>query len=354
MPIAPLVFRCIPVALILLAGCASSAGAQKNFIESAKPYISEGSWDKAYRSLEDAFEAPESSTRLAAYDLLVAHPQIQRAATESFSRRSLSKTFSEFDPFSARELELVRLRIYGKFASETEVLQAKSNIESIHEETTRKMRNLTEARALGPDALLVDEAIFDQLLESDQAKFKKMYPMLKVIPTGSTGILRSHQILDRSTSGSNAGSQLGSSIAQAAYVERSFERNNYSALSQLGAGIMGGLIGSAFNTSPQSLYLINYGVELRDGTINSVLKASSDGIASPPGQCVYLNDLQEAPRYLCEDSLWAFIERAKRMGNLGKPAPDRSNEKVSCKLDVVGEIKLDREACRKANGTVVP
>jgi hypothetical protein len=119
--------------------------------------------------------------------------------------------------------------------------------------------------------------------------------------------------------------------------------------------LIGGLIGSSLNTSPQSRYLINYAVELRDGTIKGVLKLSSDGIAAPTGQCVFANDMQEAPKYLCNDNIAAFIERAKRQGLAGSNSEaSKFQEKVNCKIDIVGTIKLDRETCQKSNGIVVP
>lgn len=340
---------------ILLGGCASSMGAQKKFVEDAKPYIQQGNWEKAYRTLEDALGANESFTRLAAYDLIISNPELKAAAADTFSTKSLSRTFSDFDPFTASELESVRLKWYAKFASDSEILKAQSNLNVVYAEANRRKSSLTEARRTGLDGLIVDDAIFGQLVEVDQTKFRAMYPTMQVIPFNSVGIIRNHQLVDKSTIGSNIGSQLGSSVAQAAYIDRSFSGYNYSALGQLSAGLIGGLVGSSLNTSPQSRYLINYGVELPDGTIKGVLKLSSDGIAAPTGQCVFANDMQEAPRYLCNDNIAAFIERAKRQGLAGNNTEvSKFQEKVNCKVDIVGTIKLDRDICAKSNGLVVP
>ena len=151
--------------------------------------------------------------------------------------------------------------------------------------------------------------------------------------------------------GSNAGSQRGSAAAQAAYIDRAFSRYSYSALGQLSAGLLGGVIGSSFNTSPQAKFLINYGVELRDGTIKGILISSSDGISAPTGQCVFINDLAEAPRYLCNDSIIGFIERAKRQtSNANSADVAKVQERINCKIDVVGTIQLNAEDCKKLNG----
>lgn len=340
---------------VLLTGCASSMGAQKNFSEEAKRYIQNGEWEKGYRTLEDALGSSESAIRLAAYDLIVANQELRIAALETFSTISLSKTFASFDSSTANSLESVRLEWYAKFASDEELLKAQSNLEVAYAEANRRKSSLADARRNGLDALVVDDAIFGQLVSVDQIRFRTMYPNMLVIPFDSVGIIRTHQVIDKSTTGSSAGSQLGSAVAQAAYIDRSFSRYNYSALGQLSAGLLGGLIGSSLNTTPQSRYLINYGVELRDGTIKGVLKSSSDGMVAPTGQCIFTNDVQEAPKYLCNDNFAAFIERAKRQGLLtNKSEVGKPQDKVDCKIDVVGTLKLDREACQKSNGTVVP
>jgi hypothetical protein len=59
--------------------------------------------------------------------------------------------------------------------------------------------------------------------------------------------------------------------------------------------------------------------------------------------------------YLCSDSLTAFIDRAKRVGLAGNSGGlSKLSEKVNCKIDVVGTIKLDNEACQKSNGIIIP
>lgn len=339
----------------LLIGCASSLSAQKNFSEDAKRYIIQSEWEKAYRTLEDALGSTEVAVRLSAYDFIVTHPPVKTAAAETFSQNSLAKTFAAHDPFTAYEIESVRLILYSKIASHAELVAAQENLDAMKEVASQKMANLAAARRSGVDILTVDDGIFGQLTEEDQKRFKLMYPTMQVIPFDSVGIIRTHQVINKSTTGSSAGSQLGSAIAQAAYIDRSFNSYNYSALGQLSAGLLGGILGASLNTAPEARFLINYSVEFRDGSIRGVLKPSSDGIAAPTGQCVFTSDIQEAPMYLCSDSLTAFIDRAKRVGLAGNSGGlSKLSEKVNCKIDVVGTIKLDNEACQKSNGIIIP
>lgn len=286
---------------------------------------------------------------------MVANPSIRTAAAETFSQKALTKTFAAYDPFTAYEIENVRLTWYAKIASDIEVSAARENLDSMKAATNQKIASLLAARSSGLDILIVDDVTFGQLLEEDQKRFKVLYPTMQVIPFDSVGVIRTFQIINRSTAGSNAGSQLGSAVAQAAYIDRSFDRYNYSALRQLSAGLLGGILGSSLNTAPEFRFIINYSVEFRDGSIRGLLKSSSDGIAAPTGQCVFSSDIQEAPRYLCGDSLAAFIARAKRIGLAGNhDAAGKIIDKVNCKLDVIGIIKLDREACEKSNGVIAP
>lgn len=338
---------------LLLVACASSAGVQKNFSAAAKRYIQTGEWEKAYRTLEDALGSPESAIRLSAYDMIAANQELRMAAVHTFSVESLEKTFQAWDTLTAKDLENVRLIWFGKFASDEEIWQARNNLESVYANQYERKVALVESRRTGANSLIVDDAIFGQLVEADRLKFKAMYPSMQIIPFGSVGITRSSQIIDRSVAESSAGSRVGSAVAQAAYIDRSIGRYSYSALGQLSAGLLGGIIGSAYNTPAQNRFIINYGVELRDGTIRGVLKSSTDGIASPVGQCVYTTDMLIAPRYLCTDTIVGFIERAKRQNlTAGSAGATEDQEKVSCKVDKIGVIQLDTQACQKLGGRV--
>lgn len=340
----------------LLLGCSSAMGFQKNFIDDAKRYIERSEWEMAYRTLEDALGSTESRLRLLAYDLISTNPKIKLAADETFSKNSLLKTFVAFGPSTAYQIESVRLNWYAKFASASELLAAQENLEAVKATTNiQKISSVAEIRRSGSEILIVEAAVFTRLLAQDQVKFKTMYPALQVIPSDSVGIIKSHQIVDRSIPGSGVGSQLGSTFAQAAYIDKSFSNSNYSAVGQIGAGLLGGLLGSVLNTSPETRFLINYSVEFGDGSVRGVLKSSSDGISAPTGQCVFTIDMLEAPRYLCGDSLAAFIDRATRVASVfDQRATTSALEKVNCQIQSVGVIKLNLDDCQKSNGVVVP
>lgn len=336
------------MAMASLAGCASS-GNQKNFIADARRYYQTEEYDKAYRSVEDGLEATDSATRLISYDFIVSHPELQVAAERSFELAALERTFSSFDPSTARSLEQVRLSYFAKFALDEKVSRAKANIDSAYLKANSGRAAVTAARQSSGQILLVNEAVFVQLSSDDQDKIRFGHPSMQVVPMQSVGTLVSHQVVDTSKPGTTVGSQLGSSIAQAAYIDQA-RLGNYSAVTQIGAGLVGALVGSSLDQSAQKGYLINYGIKFIDGSVKAILTRSMDGIAAPVGQCVFVDDATEAPPYLCTDNLVSFLQRARPL-NADKRGKGRSTH-VVCQVSGVGGIQLSREDCSKHGGQV--
>lgn len=336
------------MAMASLAGCASS-GNQKDFIADARRYYQAGEYDKAYRSVEDGLEAIDSATRLVSYDFIVERPELQVAAERSFEPAALERTFSSFDPSTARSLEQVRLSYFAKFALDDKVSRAKANIDSAYLKANSGRAAVTAARQSSGQILLVNEAVFVQLSSEDQDKIRIGQPSMQVVPMQSIGTLISHQVVDTSKPGTTVGSQLGSAFAQAAYIDQA-RLGNYSAVTQVGAGLVGALIGSSLDQSAQKGFLINYGIKLIDGSVKAILTRSADGIAAPIGQCVFVDDATEAPPYLCADNLVSFLQRARTL-NANNGSKGRGAH-VVCQVSGVAAIQLSREDCSKLGGQV--
>lgn len=344
--------NCFPYATLMamasMAGCASS-GNQKDFIADARRYYQAGEYDKAYRSVEDGLEATDSATRLGSYDFIIAHPELQVAAERSFEPVALERTFSSFDPSTARSLEQVRLSYFAKFALDDKISRAKANINSSYLKANSGRSAVTAARQSSGQILLVNEAIFVQLSSDDQDKIRIGHPSMQVVPMQLTGTLVSHQVVDSSKPATTAGSQLGSAFAQAAYIDQA-RLGNYSAVTQIGVGLVGALVGSSLDQSAQKGFLINYGIKHIDGSVKATLTRSVDGIAAPIGQCVYVDDATEAPPYLCADNLVSFLQRARAL-NADKGGKGRGTT-VGCQVSGVGTIQLSREDCSKLGAQV--
>lgn len=332
----------------LVSGCASP---QVNYKDDALKRIADRNWDSAYGLIEVALGSDDSKTRLWGYDLIVANPELKLAATRSFSPEAVEKAFSINDPITANDIESYRLELYSKYASDAEIERASNTISKAFNTSNIPRLALQAARRATGSGLIVTDVIFQQLTSGDQASLKLLYPSMQVIPQQALGKIVSFQVINRSTAGSSSGSQLGSALGQAAYIDRSIPSRNYSAVSQIGAGLVGAIIGSSLNKSPEQRFLINYGVELMDGAVKGVTSASPDGIAAPVGQCVFVSDVKEAPTYLCSDTLVGFINRA------GKQRVDGSGVKqsgletgIKCKVSSVATLTLSPEDCRRLNG----
>lgn len=339
--------------LILLAnsvsGCASPRG---DYRSEAERHVASGDWDQAYTPIEYALGSDNAAVRLWSYDLLMANPGIRVAAAKSFSKEAVDRVFAKYDPITTNDLETYRLSQYEKFASNEEVDLARRNILSAFDIANAPRLALLEARKADGSSLLVTQPVFDQLSPEDQGKLKTLYPQMHVVPKDGVGKVVSSQVIDRSQPGSKAGSQLGSLLGQAAYIDRSIPGRNYSVMGQVGAGLIGAALGSTLNARPEEKYLINYGVLLSDGAVKSVLASSADSVAAPAGQCVFVVGVQEAPPYLCGDTLLAFIERsnalAVRKGSAERPA---NKTGVKCKLPV-GTLTITAEECGRLKGEV--
>jgi hypothetical protein len=176
------------------------------------------------------------------------------------------------------------------------------------------------------------------------------------VPTENVGTIQSAQAADRSTAATHDGAALGSALGQAAYIDRAFKGNgsNYSAKSQVGAALVGAMVGSALDTPGQRKFLLSYGVRTADGQVRELRVESADEITRPIGQCVYLADLAEASPSLCITDKGQFLQHLIALegagGAPGAGAP--AGKPVQCRLPNVGLMTLEPATCRQLQGTI--
>ena len=93
---------------------------------------------------------------------------------------------------------------------------------------------------------------------------------------------------------------VGSALGSAAYIDRSFRPgNNYSAVAQVGAGLLGALMGAQLDRRPVSQYHFRYALRRRDGEIVSSDSVQQDAFRHPVGMCLRIADLQPVSQTLC-------------------------------------------------------
>jgi len=178
------------------------------------------------------------------------------------------------------------------------------------------------------------------------------------------------QGVNESTSGTTAGAQLGSAFGQAQYIDKA-NWNNYSARSQLGAGLVGALLGSALDAPARTTHRIVYTLKSSDGTISVAEKVSQSPIYVAPGLCVDTASFTPVKDGLCEDVLppeiLSVIGQAENLtapklsGSSNTPLPVSasplpptipSGDIVLCRLGSTSSVPTTAEKCLQAGGTI--
>ena len=109
-----------------------------------------------------------------------------------------------------------------------------------------------------------------------------------------------NQGIDQSSAGTSGGAMVGSALGSAAYIDRAFRPgNNYSAVAQLGAGLLGALVGSQLDRQPVSQFRVRYALRRRDGEIVSRDSVQQDAFRHLVGMCLRIADLLPVSQTLC-------------------------------------------------------
>ena len=185
------------------------------------------------------------------------------------------------------------------------------------------------------------------------------------------------QPVNESTAGTNAGAQLGSALGQAQYIDKS-SWSNYSARGQLGAAILGGLLGSALDARPQTVYRLVYTLKSGDGSIRVVERVSGSQIHIAPGLCIDTTVFTPVSDELCgiawPEEIRAVLESAGGSGQ----APSRSSpgqaistqssastqqppitlisrdDLIYCRFGPTSTVQTSAVKCLQAGGTIHP
>lgn len=228
--------------------------------------------------------------------------------------------------------------------------------------------------ALAQPALKVSAIAWQGLSAEDRATIQKNY-VVEAVAADSFGTILDNQGVDRSTPGTNSGAVLGEAIASASYIDKAFGNGNYSSKNHLGVMLLGGLLGSALDSKPQSQYQFRYAIRLGTGSVIYQDTFSSEPFRHPVGVCIFLPAVIIAPeQHLCNqttDSLRSahVISSVKIPANSLSPealsfAPEKSisqsshgsdspGEFISCRVGVLAPVKTSSEKCKIINGVIL-
>lgn len=202
--------------------------------------------------------------------------------------------------------------------------------------------------------LKIGQNLWKQFSPGEQATLLGKFPALELIRPDSTGIIQSVQTVNRSTAGTNTGAMLGGAVGGAAYIDQAFRgSNNYSALTQVGATVLGAALGSLADRGPQARFEFNYAIKTLDGELREMRSSSSDEFARPIGQCVQLPSLTPLASISCITDKLAFLKALSANASQLSAEPAAQPEAmqtVSCNIAGVGLMTLGRKACQEIGG----
>lgn len=218
--------------------------------------------------------------------------------------------------------------------------------------------------ALGSE-LDVPEHIWNSLNSTEQIELSKKFEV-KLHPVSSFGFLIDAQVLDKSTPGTNFGSNLGSAYAESRYIDRAFSGADvdYSASKQLGVGVLGAIVGSLLLDQPAvSKYYTRYTVQLANNNIQTFDETTAElGFSQTRGVCVLTNPVRAANQILCNMTKQELLTIAST-GAVNNVSPSFTQEtiptrpivssKVKCKIGDNAPTLLDKTLCLSANGEIL-
>lgn len=148
-------------------------------------------------------------------------------------------------------------------------------------------------------SLKVAKSAWEALSEGERTRITEKWNVELLEPT-SYGFVIDSQVLNESTAGTSGGANLGSAVAQSAYIDRSFKSGNqYSATNQLALGLVGAIVGSSLDRGPVVQYRTRYSVRLADGSIQMTDEVKGDPFRLPVSMCVQFPSLDISDQTLC-------------------------------------------------------
>lgn len=209
------------------------------------------------------------------------------------------------------------------------------------------------------------------LAPQERGRIQKKY-IVELAEQDAFGIIIDNQGINESTSGTIGGANLGSAVANASYLDSAIRSGNYSARSQLAAGILGAILGSALDSGPNAQYRYRYAVKLGSGNIQYFDETKKDSFRHPIGVCVSVPNIALIEQHLCTQTAEGL-----RLTYLGLqtvvPIQDNTSIKyenavnpstittvgampmqVNCKLGTLAPVRTSADKCELIKGSQVP
>lgn len=214
-----------------------------------------------------------------------------------------------------------------------------------------------ERKLSASSRLTINKPLWQQFSISDRSTILAKFSNIELASSETVGLIQSVQSVNKSTAGTNTGAILGGALGQAAYIDNTFKGsgNNYSAVNQIGAAVLGSAIGSAADKAPRDHFIFNYVIKTLDGELREVRIASNEAFTKPIGQCVSFPDLLPLQAITCSsDKVQLLKTLSASLSEDSKVQSQKtsvnSDIKIACRVNGVGLMTLERSVCREMDG----
>ena len=272
--------------LVLLTGCAAPLPGPSTY-ERGLLNLQQGNFEAAYRFFED----PPKDKIGEVAQIFKANPHLLNFGFSTLTPEALKRSIDRYGREESFKIEKKRLELFRGLGTSEMVEKVElyfadefaKELYEYHKEIAEKDR-------------------VAKLPEAEQAKYwadryKKWQESVTVY-----GRVLGAQLINESQPGNNFGSQFGSIVGQAAYID---SRNifNYSALGQLQAGLLGGVFGAMADSKPVTLFRKVYFLKNKDG-VKRIDVVDAGQVLLPVGACIAYREpfqINLAPEDKCEN-----------------------------------------------------
>ena len=205
-------------------------------------------------------------------------------------------------------------------------------------------------------ATAIPTYLWNQLTSVQKAQISIKYK-INLLPDNMLAQIIDAQTLDKSIAASNAGSNLGATVGQAAYIDNAFKGDsiNYSAIGQVGAAIVGAVVGSSLDTNAVPIFKTRYTVKTKANEIQYIDDVTNSPLRHSLGLCVFTSPFGLDKDNLCnmnQSELFAYLDKKLIPENKQSGVANSSSESVMCKVGTNTATMMAKSTCATLGGLV--
>lgn len=254
---------------IIVCGCAGVPAQGPSNFERGLTNLRKGRLEAAYRFLED----PPPNRKTEVIQIFRDRPDVIAAGAATFTPDALKQSVQTYGRQESFKIERKRMEMLREYAGPTHLEPAEL---SFTNEFGAELAEFYKDQAERTRVSNLPQAEQNQYWADRYRKWQESVT--------TYGRVMSAQLINESQHGTNAGAQLGALTSQAAYID---SRNiyNYSAMGQLQAGLIGGMLGGMLDRRPLAAFRKVYFLKSGEETKRIDLVDGSQ-VLFPIGACI--------------------------------------------------------------------